>query len=67
VVEGLVVDELESSESESGDVVAVVDEDDDDGAAASVIWMRSCPSLESEFPSVATNVKLSTSTPDGAS
>jgi hypothetical protein len=67
VVGGPVVDGVaDESGSDGGAVVAVVVVDDG-GVAASVIWMRSSPSLESEFPSLATKVKVSTSTPDGAS
>jgi hypothetical protein len=66
VVAGPVVDGVDDeSGSDGGAVVAVVV--DDEGVAASVIWIRSSPSLESEFPSLATKVKVSTSTPDGAS
>src|SRR5882672_8832009 len=55
-------------------VVAVVDDGpvvvvDDDGAAvawACVTWMLRWPSLESVLPSLATKLKVSTSTPAGA-
>src|SRR5579872_3939756 len=45
---------------------AVVVVDDADAAWAWVIWMVTWPSLESEFPSLATKLKASTSTPAGA-
>jgi hypothetical protein len=54
----LVLDEL--------DAVVADDEDDEDDDVASVIWMSRCPSFDSEFPSLTTKLKPSTSTPDGA-
>jgi hypothetical protein len=67
VVGGAVVDGLDDESDPDDGAVVAVDDDDEDGVAASVIWMRSSPSLESLFPSLATKLMVSTSTPDGAS
>ena len=80
VVEGLAVEDLRVVDVEDQEPRAVVDVDEelledeldavvsDDcvGEEASVIWIFRCPSLDSEFPSLTTKLKSSTSTPDGA-
>ena len=68
VEDGPVVDGLEGDwDAAAGPVEFVVDADDEDAADwACVTWMLTWPSLESEFPSLATKLKASTSTPAGA-
>jgi len=65
--EELVVDELDDDVGDPTDDGPVVVEDDDAAVAwACVTWMLRWPSLESELPSLATKLKVSTSTPAGA-